>query len=71
MWLIVASCAVVIAGERHHCGHRWRTSLSCGVPLLPSGLGWVLPPIVTTTAVGVGLHELAPVLAVSPLLGFR
>jgi hypothetical protein len=48
MWLIVASCAVAVAGERRHCGHRWRTSLSCGLPLLPSGLGEVLLPIVAT-----------------------
>jgi hypothetical protein len=45
VWLIVASCAVAVAGERRH----WPSlaQLVVWIPLLPSGLGWVqsVPPL--------------------------
>jgi hypothetical protein len=46
LWLIVASCAVAVAGERHH----WPSlaKLVVWIPLLPSGLGEVLLSIVAT-----------------------
>jgi hypothetical protein len=54
LWLIVASCAVAVAGERHYCSHRWPTSLSCGLLLLLSRLGWVQRSFFLS--VGVDLH---------------